>query len=154
MIQAITIMSIQGCSCKLYGVAWQQKKNDSDTSNVDIWQLIGHHILPILMVSGFSTNPCTLWICSSPDSGTIGPITVLPLLPRITVKRKYAWFFKTVFSDWDFGYNSYYWSNDLQWNTANANEGAVQVKRLSRCTFELKVDSAMKRTSTPHLVAK
>lgn len=42
---------------------------------------------PILIVSGLSTNPCTLWICSSPDSGTIGPRILLPLLPRITNKR-------------------------------------------------------------------
>lgn len=43
---------------------------------------------PSLMVSGLRTNPCTLWICSSPDSGTRGPRIVLPLLPKITVKKK------------------------------------------------------------------
>ena len=42
---------------------------------------------PSLMVSGLRTNPCTLWICSSPDSGTSGPRIVLPLLPKITVKK-------------------------------------------------------------------
>ena len=44
--------------------------------------------VPALTVSGVSTNPCTLWICSSPDSGTSGPMTVFPLLPIITNKER------------------------------------------------------------------